>query len=517
MECEVGTVITESHSPTPEEFQFVVTTHESDLVGKGQFVQVDMGEKGLLVARIITLHKTNRYFSRADSVRQYERGGHPVDTLLPTTDWEFMIARAKPMGLLTVTGVARTKLPVSPGQRVETISPSVLSRFLGLDPVNGLNLGEITEGVEARVSLTRLLQKHLAILAISGGGKSYVTWVLIEELLSRTREQGRPAIIVFDVHGEYKKFADTPKSGHDFSEQVDVINGNFVQFATPLISARMISCFERDISPVQIRELTRNIIELRKQSRETMSPYSMDDLAESIANDPFIPTRSRDALLGWLFSLQETSLFGAQEYPDIEAVLKPGKLTVIDLSGYTSLRIKQMIVTYLSQRVFNLRKANRIPPTVIVLEEAHQFCPEARQNVAISKSIIETIAREGRKFYTSLVLISQRPVRLSTTVLSQCNSQLVMRMVNPYDLDYIGRSSEGIDAEGLKAITTLGVGEGLLIGNAVNVPTFTKIRVKLSEPTDETLDLEAFMRLHSELERFEAQAALPSDKTESTD
>ena len=500
---EVGTVIAESQGPTPDEFQFVITTQELDLVAKGQFVQIELEDTGLLIARIINLQKTNRYFSRAESVRQYERTGSSLSTLLPTTDWEFTIAHAKLLGILTVKGVERNTIPVSPGQRVEAISPHVLARFLGLDLKRGLHLGFVAPDLEAKINLTRLLQKHLAILAISGGGKSYVTWVLLEELLRRPVKHGRPSIIVFDVHGEYKKFGDPPKQGVDFSKQTEVINGSYIQFATPHLSSRAIATFQRDISPVQIRELTRKIVEMRKESRESGFSYSMDDLVSSISVDPFIAQRSKDALLGWLYSLQETSLFGAEEYPDLRTSLKPGQLMVIDLSNYTSLRIKQMIVSYIAQRVFDLRKSNQIPPVTLVIEEAHQFCPEARQDLAISKSIIETIAREGRKFYTSLVLISQRPVKLSTTVLSQCNSQLVMRMVNPYDLDYIGRSSEGIDSESLKSITSLGVGEGLLIGNAVNIPTFIKIRKKLSEPHDETLDLEDFLALHSETEAYE--------------
>ena len=141
-----------------------------------------------------------------------------------------------------------------------------------------------------------------------------------------------------------------------------------------------------------------------------------------------------------------------------------------------------MIVAYTLNRIFEMRRKNLIPPTSVLIEEAHQFCPDSAGHMAISRSIIETIAREGRKFFTSLVLISQRPINLSTTALSQMNTHIILRIVNPYDLDYIGKSSEGITRELLSQISTLGVGEALISGAAVNMPLFLKIRSRKTIP-----------------------------------
>ncbi|MFX0105420.1 MAG: ATP-binding protein, partial [Candidatus Hodarchaeota archaeon] len=112
----------------------------------------------------------------------------------------------------------------------------------------------------------------------------------------------------------------------------------------------------------------------------------------------------------------------------------------------------------------------------LIVEEAHQFCPEAAHSKAISKPIIETIAREGRKFMACLCLISQRPKKLSTTTLSQCNSKLVLNIKNPYDLKHLMDSSEAITKEYASMISSLGVGEMLLMGNAVNYPVFIDVR-----------------------------------------
>ncbi|MBE0526518.1 MAG: ATP-binding protein, partial [Candidatus Thorarchaeota archaeon] len=159
------------------------------------------------------------------------------------------------------------------------------------------------------------------------------------------------------------------------------------------------------------------------------------------------------------------------------------------LSDFISLKKKQIVVAHLASELLYLRRRNEIPPVLLVLEEAHQFCPESRHELAHPKSQIETIAREGRKFHALLCLISQRPVKLSTTVLSQCSNQAILRCTNPYDLDHIGKSSEGIDRSSLDAITTLEIGEALFIGETVSVPTFVKIRQRKFEPTGLSLNL----------------------------
>ena len=124
-------------------------------------------------------------------------------------------------------------------------------------------------------------------------------------------------------------------------------------------------------------------------------------------------------------------IFSTSNYPQESEIVKQGQLTIIDLSKITDLKKKQTIVSLISRKLFNLRRKEQIPPYVEIIEEAHNFCPSGdAQESAISRGIIETLAREGRKFHASICLISQRPVKLSTTALSQCNTQIIMRITN---------------------------------------------------------------------------------------
>lgn len=479
---EVGTLVCTFDGPSATEFSFVVTSNASSIpVRTGQFI-CTKSEEGMLVGMITEVIKSNRYFNRAESVREYERGGHPLSTIFPADRWEFILAKALPMGVFANGDIDRVSFPPSPGEKVYLAEASILAQFLGLDSDSGLDIGNIRyHGVSARLNITRLFQKHVAVLAMSGGGKSYLSSVLIEELLSRNENQGRIATIVVDVHGEYTVFADG-----DFSDRVDVIRSPYVQIATPLLRAAMYGTFQPQISPIQLRELDRILSKVSKGTK----PFSISDVIKAVETDEPINVRTREALLGWLYGLENTGLFGYEENPDLKSCIQPGKCLILDLSETTSLRKKQIMVAYLLWRLFSLRKAGEIAPFVIFLEEAHQFCPEAKMGSAISKNIIETVAREGRKFHSSLCLISQRPVRLSTTVLSQCNTHIILRVTNPYDLDHIRASSEQITRESLKMISTLPVGEALIVGAAVNYPIFVKIRRRRSGKPAHSLTLE---------------------------
>ncbi|MHA1953033.1 MAG: ATP-binding protein [Candidatus Heimdallarchaeaceae archaeon] len=484
----IGTIIVgEDNSPNPSEFSFVLTKPEEEFqLEKGMYVIVP-SDDGEIIATVSDVYKTNRYFSSPSAVRAYETSGKTLASIFPADRWEHIIAKAKPLGIITDIGIQRLLFPVSPGETVFIPESEVLQKFLGLEKTKGINLGKIEQhDVEVQLNLTRFLQKHAAILAISGAGKSYTVSVMLEELLSRQKKQGRIAMVLFDVHGEYKGLGDEESP---FYKHVEIFPAAAIQFGTNVLRARQFAIFEPQITSVQTRELSKILYKLFEEKTKKDETYKISDIVKELEEDEKINQRSKEALIGWLYTLDETRLFGASEYPILEKILEPGKLVIFDLSEFTSLKLKQMIVSYILYRIFDYRKKGTIPPTAIIVEESHQFCPEARLELAISRPIIETIAREGRKFFTSLVLISQRPVKMSTTALSQCNTHIIMKVLNPYDLDFIGRSSEGIDKATLNAITSLGVGEAVIVGNAINHPIFVKIR-KRRTTTMDTQNLE---------------------------
>jgi hypothetical protein len=336
--------------------------------------------------------------------------------------------------------------------------------------------------MDAKINLTKMFQKHMAILAISGAGKSYLTSVLFEELLDRSDELGKPSIIVVDPHGEYSGF----KNDSRYGNQTKIYRKNDISIGISNLSPYRIMEFIPQMSSAQKRELITIIGKLRKKNKY----YNFKDLISAIEKSN---TKQviKDTLTSWLMQLEKSKLLKNYTKPDVKELAKPGQLSILDISHIMNQRDKQMLVTFFAGKLFWMRRTGKIPPFILFLEEAHNFCPEGvRREGALSRKIIETIAREGRKFHASLVLISQRPIQLSTTALSQCNTHIIMRVTNPYDLDHIGKSSEGITSDVLKTIPGLRVGEALIIGEAVNYPLLVKVRERNSKKSDKGIKFE---------------------------
>ncbi|MFH1224433.1 MAG: ATP-binding protein [Candidatus Diapherotrites archaeon] len=494
---ELGTVISTMDSPSPSALSFVVTNGKAH---RGEFVEMDY-EEGTLIALITNVVKTNRYFERADSVKEFESNGRKMFEHFPTSEWEYLVAQTRPLGAYSEGRVTRASFPPSPGTKVRIASAESLRNFLHFDD-KGLHMGEIEHPrVDVKLNLTKLLQKHLSILAQSGAGKSYTVSCLLEELLDRRKEHGRVAVVVLDPHGEYSCFAEpcTDKGHTDYSSRTRLVRARDIKIGVPKLTAGIIAGMTPDITSIQKRHLEKALNALRAKMKSGEGPFDFGDVKRELNRDEELKDNVRAPLVARLSSLEDLRIFGRTDNPSLTDLVKPGMLTIIDLGDLTDLIKKQIIVSYFAQKLFRERRAKTVPPFLLVIEEAHQFAPEkVRHEGAISKSIIRTIAREGRKFGAALCLVSQRPVHLDTTVLSQCNTHLILRVTNPYDLDHIGKSSEGIDRASQDMITSLRVGEALLVGEAVNNPIFFRVRKRRSAPSKHEVPLEETARLYEE-------------------
>ena len=134
-----------------------------------------------------------------------------------------------------------------------------------------------------------------------------------------------------------------------------------------------------------------------------------------------------------------------------------------------------------------LRKLDRIPPMMLVVEEAHNFCPQV--GTAASSKIFRTIAAEGRKFGLGLTIISQRAAKVDKSVLSQCNTQMILKVTNPNDLKAITASVEGLTAGMADEIQRLPIGVALVVGGNVQMPLFVEVRPRESRHGGESVQI----------------------------
>lgn len=165
---------------------------------------------------------------------------------------------------------------------------------------------------------------------------------------------------------------------------------------------------------------------------------------------------------------------------------KNGQIAIIDLSLVPP-DVIHIIIAVIARIIFEAaqryRKLNgKELPTVLVLEEAHTFIQRDTSEDSISPAIqmcrhtFERIAREGRKFGLGLVLSSQRPSELSPTVLSQCNTFLLHRLVNDKDQELVKKLVPDNLGGLLKELPSLPTRQAILLGWASPVPTLVEIK-----------------------------------------
>jgi len=474
MDNNLGTILTYQNTPSVEKCYFQLS--EDKIVRIGQFVSIYHNDETIF-GMVTGIFRENPFFE------QLHADFDVLKDKFPTNDWHKTLVEVKLLGIINENKTLRVIYPPMPGQKVFLSNSDEIRFFLGFSD-SGLYLGDIVTGKEdvpVKLNLSKLLQKHLAILAMSGAGKSYTVSVLLEELLSVPKESGQLGIVLFDVHGEYRSFAEsTDKNYVSYHNITRYYDASEMKFALHNLNDSLLFKFLGNISDTQQRELL-NIIRQFKED-DSKRIFDLKDLINHVKESD-LKLNVKEPLLGWLNLAHSQNIFAKTSTFDIYKLAEPGKLTIIDLSNVLNITHKQLIVAYISNKLFELRRLEKIAPFLIILEEAHQFIPQSgSEEFMKSRQIFETIAREGRKFGSALCLVSQRPINLSTTVLSQCNTHLLLRIINPNDLKHISESSEGLDSTSTKIITGLSVGEGLLVGSAVKYPVFFKVRQRKSQP-----------------------------------
>lgn len=147
--------------------------------------------------------------------------------------------------------------------------------------------------------------------------------------------------------------------------------------------------------------------------------------------------------------------------------------------------------------VFTKKLANRATiPFHLFLEECHRYIQNDNDLNLIGYNIFDRIAKEGRKYGLMLNLISQRPVEISETVISQCSNFIIFKMTHPRDLDYIKKMLPNISAEVVEKQKALQPGTCVAFGRAFKIPTIIKMEMPSPEPQSSNCDVADTWQVH---------------------
>ena len=149
------------------------------------------------------------------------------------------------------------------------------------------------------------------------------------------------------------------------------------------------------------------------------------------------------------------------------------------------------IVKIMSRMIFDLSKKieRGSLPFNLILEEAHRYVQRDRDTNLFGYNIFDRIAKEGRKYGVLLALISQRPVELSDTVISQCSNFIIFKMSHPRDIEYITKMIPNITDDTIEKQKALQVGHCLSFGSGFRIPIITRLEMPNPMPQSSSCDV----------------------------
>jgi len=168
----------------------------------------------------------------------------------------------------------------------------------------------------------------------------------------------------------------------------------------------------------------------------------------------------------YLFSLDATDL------------IAPNLCTIVNMRGM-DLSVQEMITGKLLKKLYQASTARRIPPFYLFLDEAHLFAGKKRTETC---ETVKLFSQEGRKFGANLVIATQRPQLLDTTIRAQAGSWIVHNLTDVRDIDVTISSAEDLSKDNRKDISGLDKGQSIICGEAVKgIPLYVKIRKRRTE------------------------------------
>ena len=154
--------------------------------------------------------------------------------------------------------------------------------------------------------------------------------------------------------------------------------------------------------------------------------------------------------------------------------------------------LAKIITKIYTKMLFDFTKKLKVRASIpfhLFLEEAHRYVQNDNDNFLLGYNIFERVAKEGRKYGLIFNLISQRPVEISETVISQCSNFIIFKMNHPRDLDYIKKMLPNINAEIVEKQKTLQPGTCVAFGKAFKVPLIIRMELPNPEPHSSNCDV----------------------------
>lgn len=400
------------------------------------------------------------------------------------------------------------------------------------------------QAVQVPVNGNKFFNKHIAVVGSTGSGKSHALATIIQRAVEGKAGNfalNNSHIIVFDIHSEYRSafpsanfidvsnltlpywmlnseeleefFIDTEANDHNqrnvFNEAViqdrktrlagsDVAKGK-IHLDSPVLFdiEAVIACLvAKDTEMVDTGE----VYAASNKEKAGRPKYSQGSLHGKLTN--FINrlrSKVNDSRLDFFLGQRSKTVTFEETLKTLLGYVfpTPSNVTVIDLSG-VPFEVLSITVSLISRLIFEYgyiykrlrcakdpsEKVNNDVPILLVYEEAHKYVPNSElSKYRSSKTSLERVAKEGRKYGVTLLLASQRPSEISETIFSQCNNFIAMRLTNPVDQAYVKKLLPDSLGSLTDKMTSFRQGEALLVGESTVLPTIVQLERCSPEPS----------------------------------
>ncbi|MFO7966205.1 MAG: ATP-binding protein [Archaeoglobaceae archaeon] len=382
-------------------------------------------------------------------------------------------------------GFINPRIPPKPGESIYLAESDTIQEVLmkkkkeDIGSVNTGNLLNREEDVPVVLDTSLITSEHMCILASTGSGKSYLSGVLVEELL---KPNNSAAVLILDPHGEYHTLNEVEGieelRNDGYRPNVKILGKDEIKIR--------ISELEYDELVGMLPDLTDRMEALLNRAFREMkgSKFTAKNLVDKIleiAGDDDVSAKG----LIWRINRYISNVEIVDDYVHLELkdLLLPGQASVLQLNEVSDIE-QQILTSVLMKRILNARinaekdlNGEQLDyPAFLLIEEGHRFASRD----ARSYKVLRTILAEGRKFGIGICLISQRPSKIDPDILSQCMSQIIMRIVNPADQENIKASVESIGRDMIEELPGLTKGQALVAGVAINSPVLMRVRERLT-------------------------------------
>jgi len=426
-----------------------------------------------------------------------------------------------------LSGVQTRPTPKSP---VYNLPHEKIQELLKLK--GNMYLGQLSgyEGIRVYLDANSkiVLPRNIGIFGTVGSGKTNSSQVIIEEASSAGW-----SVIVLDVEGEYISMdKQNSELEHNVglkkkAEQYQIIPSGLEHFQV-YHPAKTESRREDSLEfSIPFGSLSPYELSAIMGMNETQEDRFIDLWDKQVADIPAAPTKVKNQKNQWK-AIENDEFIEEPEYPDLTIdsllnrlnvevqeqkgsskaswlvvkrllnrlrrfgifdstedlintsdLLNPGKVSVLDLSNSYTVQVNNIVIAYLLRKIFDQKIKNPdLPPTIIIIEEAHTFV--SKDNASKMEALLDRlreVTRRGRKRWLGLCFISQQPSHLPEEIFELCNTKIIHQTTGARNLNALKISAGNVNEAIWDDVPVLGQGRSIIISPQFQHPIMTNMRI----------------------------------------